>query len=105
MKESYQKLLVAAVGVLVVATVAFGLMAISRLERITQVAERTEAKLDKILEAAAPVGRAAVEKGVDAVNNIDAEDLGRSTTKGIKDIGAAAKSRLIEELEKRQEAK
>ena len=89
--------------VLVVATIGFGFLVVEKLERITQAAERTEAKLDRIIEATAPVGRAAVEKGAEALRKMDADDLGKSAAQGLKDLADAAKKRLIEHLEKKQE--
>jgi hypothetical protein len=103
MKESFQRVIVVSVVVLVAGAAVFGLLVLQKLERITQVAERTEAKLDLIIEAAAPVGRAAVEKGAEALSRIDAEELGRSATDSVKEIGAAAKQRLLEHLEKNRE--
>lgn len=101
MKESYQRIVVVSVVALVVGAVVFGVLVLNRLERITLVAERAEARLSRIAEAAAPVGQAAVEKGAEALNQMDAEDLGRSATEGLKELGAAAKQRLIERLEQK----
>ena len=102
MKELYQKIIVISVVVLAVGAVVFGVLVLDRLERITQVAERTEVKLDRIVEAAAPVGQAALTKGAEALGKMDAEDLGKSATDGLKELGSAAKQRLIEHLEKKQ---
>ncbi len=105
MKESYQKIIAISVVALVVAAVVFGLLALERLERITQVAERTEAKLDRIIEVAAPVGQAAIQKGADALNEIDSEELAHSASEGLKEIGSAAKKSLIKHLEKHEAKK
>ena len=75
MKESYQKIIVVSVIIFVLAAILFGVQVLERLERITQVAERTEEKLDRIVEVAAPMGHAAVEKGVAAIKAFDAEGL------------------------------
>lgn len=103
MKESYQTIIVISVLVLAIGAVVFGVLVLARLERITQVAERTEAKLDRIIKATAPVGRAAVKKGAEALGQMDADDLGKSAAEGLKEIGAAAKQRLVEHLEKKKE--
>ena len=100
MKESYQRIIVLSVVALVVAAVVFGVVALDRLERITKVAERTEAKLDRIVELAAPVGHAAIQKGAGALEEIDAEELAHSAEEGLKEIGSTAKRTLIEYLEK-----
>jgi hypothetical protein len=102
MKESYQKIIVISVVALAAGAIVFGVLVLERLERITQVAERTEAKLDRILAAAAPVGRAAVKKGAEALNEMDAEGLADSAADGLKEIGSAAKQKLIEHLEKKR---
>ena len=102
MKESYQKIIALLLVVLVGAAIAFGLLVIDRLERITQVAERTEAKLDKIVEVATPVGRAAIEKGAATIEEIDTEELVNSAEAGLKEIGAAAKKSLLKHLEEQE---
>ncbi|MDB5173986.1 MAG: hypothetical protein JWN51_2759 [Phycisphaerales bacterium] len=70
--------------------------ALKKLERIAQVTERMDARLEHAMDAAAPVGHAAVEKGVQALNEVDAKELGKSATNGAKQIGAAAKERALE---------
>lgn len=102
MKESYQRIVVVSIVMLIGAAVIFGMLALDRLERIANVAERTELKLDRIIEAGAPLGRVAVKKGTAALENVDADDLGKSTTNGLKEIGSAAKKRLIEHIEKKK---
>ena len=102
MKGSYQKIIVAAVVALAGAAIIFGVLVLQRLERMTQVAERTEEKLDRIIEATAPLGKEAVARGVDALREVDTEQLGKSATEGIKEIGAAGKKRLLEYLDTKQ---
>ena len=102
MNESYQKIIAISLAVVAVATVSFTLLALQKLERITRSAERIEAKLDRLMEAGAPLGRAAVEKGSEALKKIDAEDPGKSATEGVKEVGAAAKKRLLEYIEKKE---
>jgi len=96
MKDTYQKIIVVAVLVIAATCVVVGLLLLQRVERITRVAERTEAKIDIIFEAAAPLGREAIDTGVEALQQVDTEDLGRSATEGLKEIGAAAARRLTE---------
>jgi hypothetical protein len=104
MNESNQKIVVVAIVALLVVAVVFGVLVLQRLERITQVAERTEGKLDCIIEVAAPVGRAVVEKGTEALSTMDAEALGKSASDGLKELGTAAKVRMLEHLEKKKQA-
>ena len=102
MKESYQKIIVLLLVVLVGAAIAFGVLVLDRLERITQVAERTEEKLDKIVEVAAPVSRAAMQKGAATIEEMDTEELVHSAEAGLKEIGSAAKRTLLKHLQEQE---
>ena len=97
--EKYQRIIAGAVMILVIGAIVFGVQVIRRLDRMVLVAERTEEKLDGIIKAAAPVGRAAVEKGAEVLRSVDHEDMAESASSGLKDIGEAAKSRAIRFLE------
>ncbi len=50
-------------GCAVISVIVIGMIVVQKLERVVQVAERTEVKLNRIIEAASPVGKAAVGKG------------------------------------------
>lgn len=80
----------------VIAIVVFGIIITQKLERVVLVAERTEEKLDGVLRAASPVGRAALEKGIQVMENVDEDALARSAEQGVKEVGSAAKGKLLE---------
>jgi hypothetical protein len=105
MNESNQKIMVASVLVLVVIAIVFSLMVLQKLERITQVAERTDLRVEKIAKAAAPVGAAAVGKSIDVIQKINTEEMSNATSEGIKEIGTAAKDRFLKSIEKKKEGK
>ena len=95
------KLLRMICGLLVAIVVVLGIfsvLALTKIERITKVTENLNAKVDGAYEAAAPVGIAAVKKGADAINKMDAKELGDKATGGVKEIGGAAKERAIQWL-------
>src|SRR4051812_38937726 len=87
----YLRLLVILAFLFVIASIIFGVVVLRKVERVAAVAESLNAKVDRAIAAAAPLGNAAVEKGVKAVENMDAEELGKSATTGVKEIGKAAK--------------
>jgi hypothetical protein len=96
MNDTKQNIIVGAAIVIAFAVVIFGLLVLQKLERTVQVAERTEEKLNRIMEATAPLGDLAIEKGSEIVTNLDDEELARSAEEGIREIGTATKSKLIE---------
>jgi hypothetical protein len=98
MSRTNERVLVAAAVTLVVLMAITCFAALKKLERIAQVTERMDARLGHAMDAAAPVGHAAVEKGVQALNQVDANELGKSATSGVKQIGAAAKERALDLL-------
>ena len=80
--------------------IIIGILALQKVERMTAVAESVNGKLDTIMTAGAPLGHAAVEKGVETLKGVDAGDLSKGATQGIKDVGAAAKAKAMELLGK-----
>lgn len=100
MSETRQNVLIGLMLLLVVGAGLFGYQVLGKLERVVGAAERTEEKLDRIIEATAPLGKAAVEKGTLVLENIDDKDLGESATKGIKEIGVTAKEKLSDLINK-----
>ena len=96
MDKKNQNILVTSAVVAVVAIIVFGIVITQKLERVVQVAERTENKLNGIIEAASPVGKAAVEKGVNVLNNVDEQELADSAEQGVKEVGAVAKDKIVE---------
>jgi hypothetical protein len=95
MDKKNQKILVIAALISVSAIIIFGVMIVQKLERVVQVAERTEQKIDNAIEVIAPVGRAAADKGVSVINNVNEEELARSAEEGVKEVGAVAKDKLL----------
>jgi len=96
MDKKNQSVVVISAVVAVVAIIVFGIVITQKLERVVQVAERTEDKLNRIMEAASPVGKAAVEKGVNVRNNVDEKELADSAEQGVKEVGAVAKDKIVE---------
>lgn len=96
MEKKNQQILVASALIMVVVLIVFGILVLGKLERVVQVAERTEQKLDRIMEAAAPVGLAAVEKGVGVMESMNEEELAKSAEQGVKEVGALAKGKLLQ---------
>lgn len=100
MSETRQNVLIGLALLLTVGAGFFGYQVLAKLERVVGAAERTEAKLDRIIEATAPLGKAAVEKGTLVLENIDETDMANSASSGIKEIGNAAKKKLTEMIQK-----
>jgi hypothetical protein len=86
----------------VLGSIVLRVVVVRKLERVASVAESVNAKIDRAMAAAAPLGQAAVEKGVKAVENVDAQELGKSATSGVKEIGKAAKEHTIQWIKKHQ---
>lgn len=101
---TYLRWLVALAVIFVIGAAVFAVIALQKLDRVVVVVENVNAKVDRVAEAAAPLGKAAVEKGVDALDAMDTDDLGRSATDGVKEIGRAAKQRAIDALNQRRAA-
>lgn len=101
--NSGQTLLLVVVCVLGLAVIGGGMRTIMLLERIVLVSERMEARAVAAIEAAKPVGKAAVEKGTAVLEGIDANDLSQAATKGAKEVGAAAKEKLLKKLHLKDE--
>jgi hypothetical protein len=95
MDKKNQQILVISAVVAVISVIVIGMIVVQKLERVVQVAERTEDKLNRIIEAASPVGKAAVEKGVSVLNNVDEKELADSAEQGVKEVGAVAKDKLL----------
>ena len=96
MDKKNQQILVISAVVAVISVIVIGTIVVQKLERVVQVAERTEDKLNRIMEAASPVGKAAVEKGVNVLNNVDEKELADSAEQGVKEVGAVAKDKILE---------
>jgi hypothetical protein len=79
----------------------FALLVVQRLNRVVAVVENVNAQVDRVAAAAAPLGKAAVEKGVKTLEAVDSDDLGKSATEGVKEIGRSAKERAIEIIKQR----
>jgi hypothetical protein len=80
----------------------FALLVLQRLNRVVAVVENVNSQVDRAVAAAAPLGKAAVERGVKTLDAVDADDLGKSATEGVKEIGRSAKERAIEFIRQRR---
>lgn len=96
------RVLVALATAFVVGAAVFAVLVLRKLDRVVAVVENVNAKVDRFTEAAAPLGKAAVERGVKTLEAVDSDDLGRSATEGAKEIGRAAKQKAIEFIRQRQ---
>lgn len=61
-----------------------GCQALPLIERAVAVLENLDERVDRAFHAAAPVGREAVEKGVDALKSIDAKKVGEDINDAIR---------------------
>jgi len=97
----------------------FGNVFLKNVERIVQVVERMEKKadvaienvgerIDDVVHALGPLGDASVKKALRVVREIDEKEkqllleqkkLGEAATDGMKELGTAAKSRLLKYIE------
>lgn len=93
--------LVGLVGIAIIALLVLGFIVSAKVERMTKVTEDLDHKLGNIMAAGAPLGHAAVDRGVKVLENVDAEELGKSATSGAKDLGTAAKAAAEKWLQKR----
>ncbi len=97
--------------VLLVLTCLLGLVvvgvsvrAVLLLERIVSICDRMEARAVAAIEAAKPVGQAAVDKSKTLLENLDANDLGQAAARGAKEVGTAAKNKVLQRLQHGREA-
>jgi hypothetical protein len=74
----------------------FAVLVLQRLNRVVVVVENVNSQVDRAVAAAAPLGKAVVERGVKTLDAVDTDDLGKSATEGVKEIGRSAKERAIE---------
>jgi hypothetical protein len=80
----------------------FAGLVVQRLNRVVVVVENVNSQVDRAVAAAAPLGKAAVERGVKTLDAVDTDDLGKSATEGVKEIGRSAKERAIEFIKQRR---
>lgn len=88
--------------VFLVGAAVFACLALRKLDRVVIVVENVNDKVNRAADAAAPLGQAAVDRGVQALDAVDTEDLGRAATEGVKAIGRSAKERAIEIIRQKQ---
>jgi hypothetical protein len=96
------RILSACAVLFVAGAIVFGIQMNRKMDRMTAVAESLNTKVNDAVTAAAPLGHAAVDKGVQTMNNIDEKDLAKSATEGTKELGRAATRRVSEWLDKQQ---
>ena len=99
--EMNQKRLVLSAVVFVIGMLLLGFLSLRKLERLVMVAERTEQKVDRMIEAMAPLGKATVEKGAAMIESVDHEDMAKSAEKNIKEVGTAAKQHMMDYMERK----
>lgn len=97
----YLQLLLGLAICAVIGGAVFGMIVLQKLERVVVVAENLNSTVNRAAQAAAPLGRAAIERGIDAVEKVDTDALGKSATEGVKEIGRAAKDKVIEHIKKK----
>jgi uncharacterized membrane protein len=96
------RLLVILAFVVVAGAAAFAFLVLHKLNRVVVVVENANAQVNRVVAAAAPLGKATVEKGVKALDAVDTDDLGKSATEGVKEIGRSAKEKAIELIRQRR---
>ena len=96
------RLLVLLAFVLVGGAGLFAMAVLQKLNRAVALAEHASAQVDRAVAAAAPIGKAAVEKGVQTLEAVDTDDLGKSATEGVREIGRSAKEKVIELIRQRR---
>ena len=99
----YLRWICAILVLLVICVIIMGIIALHKVERMVIVSEHMSRRVDVAMDAAAPVGKAVVEKGADAINRMDAKDLGEKATNGVKEIGGAAKEKALKWLKSKDE--
>src|SRR5262245_49487213 len=82
----------------------FAMLVLQRLNRVVVVVENVNTQVEREAEATAPLGKAAGEKGVKPLEAVDTDDLGKSATEGVKEIGRSAKERAIQYIRQRRAA-
>ncbi len=98
---SYLRRLVILAVLFLLGSAVFAVLVLQKLERAVLVTESVNAKLDRVADAMAPVGRAAIGKSMEALENVDAEDLGKSAKEGVKKIGKAATDKATQWIKKK----
>jgi hypothetical protein len=101
---NYLRLLVVLAFVAVGCAGLFAVLVLQQLNRVALVVENVNSQVDRAVAATAPLGKAAVERGVKTLDAVDTDDLGKSATEGVKEIGRSAKERAIEFIKQRRAA-
>ena len=98
MNKSYALHLAIIVGVMMFGIILMtigGISALNKMERLVVVVESLNEKVDRAANALAPLGEEAVYQGAEALKGMDSRDLGKGATKGMKELGDAAKKKAI----------
>lgn len=104
MDKTYANYLKAVVALLILFNIivfSFGKIALNKLERIVQIAEGMNEKVDRAYTAAAPVGKAVVEKGVKTIEGMNSQELSDNATHSVKELETAAKDKALGWLNKK----
>ncbi len=99
---AHVRVLIVLALVVVAGAGVFAILVLQKLNRVVVVVEHVNAQIDRAVAAAAPLGTAAVEKGVKTLDAVDTDDLGKSATEGVKEIGRSAKEKAIELIRQRR---
>lgn len=90
-------------GIVVAKVVRLSNVIEERSERAIGVLERTEKRVDEVLDVIKPLAKETVLKGVETISEIDAKDLGKGAQEGIKKVGGAARDRAVEYFKGRKD--
>lgn len=71
--------------------------------RVVVVLERTDKRVEDLQKTIAPLGKAAVEKSVEAVKSMDHKAIGEGLQKGTSEVGDSLKERAKRFLNKDKE--
>jgi predicted PurR-regulated permease PerM len=94
------RVLIVLFTILCVLITVFGVLLISKVERMTAVSESLNQKANDIVTATAPLGHEAVNQGVQVLQNVDTKELGKSATNGVKELGATLKDSATDWIKK-----
>lgn len=89
-------ILLALMQVALIGIAAF--LGLQKLERAVSSIERSEQRFQSMADAAAPLGKAGIEKAQAVLDKLDADRLSEGTTESLRELGSAARERALEIL-------
>jgi hypothetical protein len=93
------------IGLLVGGLTGAGVVAGSKASQVADDVHEVKQDFDKAKVHVAEDYKAVSGKAKEAVNNVDAKELGESATEGTKEVGRALKDRLIGEINSEENGK